>query len=306
MKLWKYIFGLLLLIFAILVIALFQLPDGNLHVIACDVGQGDAILVTYKNIQILTDGGPNNKVLDCLSKHVPFWDREIELVISTHPQKDHYFGLIEVFKRYKVDNYLYNDVKSGNQDYQVLEKDVGSSGVNVIRPYAGQVIRVDVIQLDILNPSGKFETLNPKSETANINDIGIVTLLKYGQFKALFTADVENKISDGLSALSEVEGVNYLKVNHHGSKNGLTQNLLEKIVGGLPRPDPQHESSMNNSEKTNAKVVGVISSGKNNIYGHPHKEILDLLGKYNVKILRTDEMGGVEVITDGGKYWIEK
>ena len=277
MKFWNNIFIFLLMILALIVIALFQLPDSNLHIIACDVGQGDAILVTYKNIQILTDGGPDNKVLECLGKHIPFWDREIELVISTHPQKDHYFGLIEVFKRYKLDNYLYNDIDSGNLDYQVLEKVVGGSGVNVIRPFAGQVIRVGMIYLDILNPPDGFTD-------PNANNIGIVDLLKFGKFKAIFTADVENKISDELSTLSQVEGVNYLKVNHHGSKNGLTQNLLEKL-----RP-----------------VVGVISDGKNNIYGHPHKEILDLLGKYNVKVLRTDEMGDVEVVTDGEKYWVNK
>ncbi len=275
MKVWKYTFILLSLVLSLLFIAIFQVPDENLHIIACDVGQGDAILVVYKNIQILTDGGPNNKVLECLSKHVPFWDRGIELVISTHPQKDHYYGLIEVFKRYKLDNYLYNDIDSGNLDYQVLEKAVGGSGVNVIRPYMGQIIRVGPIQLDILNLSGN-------SETGNTNDMGIVTLLKYDQFKAIFTADVENKISDGLSALSEVEGVNYLKVNHHGSKNGLSEMLVKAL-------NPQ---------------VAVISNGKNNVYGHPHKEILDLLGKYNVKVLRTDEIGDVEFVTDGNKYWL--
>ena len=275
MKVWKYTFILLSLVLSLLFIAIFQVPDENLHIIACDVGQGDAILVVYKNIQILTDGGPNNKVLECLSKHVPFWDRGIELVISTHPQKDHYYGLIEVFKRYKLDNYLYNDIDSGNLDYQVLEKAVGGSGVNVIRPYMGQIIRVGPIQLDILNLSGN-------SETGNTNDMGIVTLLKYDQFKAIFTADVENKISDGLSALSEVEGVNYLKVNHHGSKNGLSEMLVKAL-------NPQ---------------VAVISNGKNNVYGHPHKEILDLLGKYNVKVLRTDEIGDVKFVTDGNKYWL--
>jgi len=274
-KVWKYTFILLSLVLSLLFIAIFQVPDENLHIIACDVGQGDAILVVYKNIQILTDGGPNNKVLECLSKHVPFWDRGIELVISTHPQKDHYYGLIEVFKRYKLDNYLYNDIDSGNLDYQVLEKAVGGSGVNVIRPYMGQIIRVGPIQLDILNLSGN-------SETGNTNDMGIVTLLKYDQFKAIFTADVENKISDGLSALSEVEGVNYLKVNHHGSKNGLSEMLVKAL-------NPQ---------------VAVISNGKNNVYGHPHKEILDLLGKYNVKVLRTDEIGDVKFVTDGNKYWL--
>lgn len=274
-RLYRYIIQFLILIVILEWIAIFQLPDDNLHIIVCDVGQGDAILITYKNIQILTDGGPNNKVLDCLSRYVPFWDHEIELVISTHPQKDHYYGLIEVLKRYKVDNILYNKLEASSPDYKVLEKEVGSGGINVIRPYTGQVLRIGMIYLDILNPPDNFTD-------PNANNIGIVDLLKFGNFKAIFTADVETAISDKLSAISETQGVNYVKVNHHGSKNGLSENLLKAL-------NPQ---------------IAVISDGKNNTYGHPHKEILDLLGKYNVKVYRTDEMGSVEVVTNGESFWI--
>ncbi|MEK7470803.1 MAG: hypothetical protein AAB622_02305 [Patescibacteria group bacterium] len=252
-------------------------PDSNLHVIACNVGQGDAILITFKNIQVLTDGGPNNNVLTCLSNNIPFWDREIELVISTHPQKDHYFGLIEVFKRYKVDNLLYNELEASSPDYQALEKEVGGSGVKVIRPYTGQVIRVGMIHLDIVNPPQGFTD-------PNANNIGIVDVLKFGNFKAIFTADVENAVSDKLALLPEVRNVNYLKVNHHGSKNGHSENLLKAL-------SPQ---------------VAVISVGRNNTYGHPHKEILEMLKKYNIKTYRTDLDGEVEVITNGKDIWREK
>ena len=85
-------------LFAMLIIAVSQLPDGNLHIIACNVGQGDAILITYGNTQILTDGGPDKSVMDCSGKYMPFWDRNIELVISTHPDTDHSTGLVEVLK----------------------------------------------------------------------------------------------------------------------------------------------------------------------------------------------------------------
>ena len=108
----------------------------------------------------------------------------------------------------------------------------------------------------------------------NVNNDGIVTLLNYGKFKALFTADVENEVSDQLSELPEIQNVNYLKVNHHGSKNGMSQRLLDAV-------DPE---------------VAVISSGKKNSYGHPHKEILDMLMKQKVKILRTDQEGDVDYI----------
>ena len=283
MKIWNYIISLLILILAGVTIAIFQLPDNNLHIIACDVGQGDAILAIYKNTQILTDGGPDNKVVSCLGKYLPFWDRNIELVIATHPQKDHFSGLIEVVKRYKVDNILYSKLEVSSPGYKVLEKEVGSGGTNVIRPYTGQVLRIGLIQLDILNSSDEQLPITNFQFSNIVNDMGIVTLLKYGQFKALFTADVENAISDKLSVIREIEGVQYIKVNHHGSKNGLSENLLKAFM----------------------PTLAVISNGRNNVYGHPHKEILGMLEKYKVKVLRTDQMGNVEVVTDGEKYWLK-
>lgn len=55
----------------------FALPDSNLHLVVCDVGQGDAILVKYRSTQVLVDGGPGSKVTQCLSRNLPFWDREL-------------------------------------------------------------------------------------------------------------------------------------------------------------------------------------------------------------------------------------
>jgi len=248
MQIWKYIYTLLLLSLAGLILVIFSIPDNNLHIVACDVGQGDAILITYKNIQILTDGGPNNKVIDCLGKYVPFYDREIELVILTHPQKDHYYGLVEVFKQYKVDTFI-------SSDYQVPE----ISTKNAIQPTRGQIVRLGLISLDILTDQ---------------DEQGVVTLLKYGSFKALFMADMEKEVVG-------IGPVNYIKVNHHGSKNGLTE---DEILSTMPK-------------------IAVISVGKNNTYGHPHQEILDMLQKSNVLAYRTDLDGNVEIVTDGNQFW---
>src|SRR3989344_2631863 len=93
--------------------------DNKLHIVACDVGQGDAILIQKNTTQILIDGGPNQKVLDCLGRHMPFWDRTIEFVILTHPELDHYGGLIDVVKTYNIKTYAHNGTTSGNQSYRV-------------------------------------------------------------------------------------------------------------------------------------------------------------------------------------------
>jgi len=272
----RYFIQFLILLAAGIWLSAFQMPDSALHIIACDVGQGDAILIFKGSTQILVDGGPNNKVLSCLSRYMPFWDREIELVVLTHPERDHYFGLIEVFRRYRVDNFLSNRIASGGQGDGVLEKEVGREGVTHITPDVGKTIRVGLISLDILHPAKDFQG-------KKTNDYSIVTLLKYKEFEALLAGDIEDAISDSIAQNWRNRVVEYIKVPHHGSKNGVSVNLLKAV---MPK-------------------IAVMSVGKNNSYGHPHEEVLEMLKNSNAKLLRTDEMGDVEVVTDGEKIWIE-
>ncbi len=299
MQIWKYINLTLLLCLSVIVIALFQLPDSNLHIVACDVGQGDAILTIYKNIQILTDGGPDKKALNCLGKYLPFWDRDIELVISTHPDADHSTGLIDVIKKYNVGMLLINPIDSGTQTIKALENAVGSRGVKVVNPVEGGEYGLSLIHLDVVNPSheqvdilsekvagSKLGFYKPVEET---NEYSISYVLSFTQhqnsgagFKALFTGDFQNDVSDRIAQNPAVGSVNYIKIPHHGSKHGLSENLLKAT---MPK-------------------VAIISVGKNNRYGHPNSEILDMLSKYGVKIYRTDESGDVEVATDGEKIWV--
>jgi competence protein ComEC len=290
MKFWKYIHFLLLLTLGLIIVAGLQLPDSKLHIIACDVGQGDATLVTHENSQVLIDGGPDSKVLDCLGRYMPFWDRGIELVILTHPDRDHFQGLVEVVKRYKVDTYLYNPVTISKLEYKVLEKEVGRRDLKGIYPHSGQVIRVGMIQLDILAPFEQVTNENNYGSTGeevkevDTNAYSIVSLISFGKFSALLTGDMTKETSDDLVASNAIKSVNYIKIPHHGSKNGLTENLLKAL-----RPN-----------------TATISVSKNNIYGHPHDEIIKMLSDLNVEIYRTDEVGNIEITTDGEKYWVEK
>ena len=74
----------------------------------------------------------------------------------------------------------------------------------------------------------------------------------------------------------------YIKVPHHGSKNGLNQGLLDAV-----KPE-----------------LAVISVGENNRFGHPSSEVLNMLKEAKVEVLRTDEQGDVEVITNGVGWWV--
>jgi competence protein ComEC len=283
MKLWKYIYGFLTLCILLIIICLTELPDNNLHIIACDVGQGDAILITYHDTQILTDGGPDSSVLNCLGRHMPFWDRNIELVISTHPDSDHSTGLTDVIEKYNVDKILINPIDPGTDIYRLLKNDVGSRGVGVINPVEGMNLRLDLIHLDILNPNR--ELVDKKFTVGDDTNVYSITYkLSFKNFSGLFTGDIPPSVSDRLATLSDVEGVDYIKVPHHGSANGLTDNLLK---AAMPK-------------------VAVISVGKKNMWGFPAPAILAMLNNYNVKVFRTDQLGDVEISTDGNEYWLGK
>jgi len=290
---WRYIYGFLGLILLTLVLAIASLPDAKLHLVACDVGQGDAILAVNRDTQVLIDGGADKKVLDCLSRHMPFWDREIEMVILTHPEDDHYGGLIDVFRNYKVTNFLVNAVDSDKNGYQVLKKLVEESGAQVANPTSETSVRMGKLYLDIVwpsegkigeeNNSGRTNVLGAFTTKKDLNTFSVVVNLNFGNFDALLPGDIGPDVIGDILAGGEIHDVEYLKIPHHGSKNGLTPALL---AASTPE-------------------IAVISVGQKNRYGHPNKEILDLLKEKEVKILRTDEVGDIEVLTDGRSWKIE-
>jgi competence protein ComEC len=302
---WKWIFVFLLLCDVALWFVVCIYPDDNLHVIACDVGQGDGILIFKKTTQIIIDGGPGNKMVGCLDRHIPFWDRSIEVVMNTHPQLDHYEGLIDVFKRYSVHYFIANALDASAPEYTLLKEEAGSEGARIVNPRKGMQLIADQIVFTVLNPTADFlaENLQTKdsihgnisssgnedvlglyTSSLDPNEFSIIEKMKYKEFDALFTGDADSIVEHMAVESGELSDIEYLKVPHHGSKNGLTQEVLDAVT-------PE---------------IAIISDGKKNTYGHPHKEILEMLQKADVQILRTDQLGDVEVVSDGVKYWVKK
>ena len=247
-----------------------QLSDKVLKVVFCDVGQGDAIYIrTPGSIDILIDGGPDKKVLNCLSENMPLWDKEIELVFATHPDSDHISGLIEVLRNYRVSSFNTVSASKETKVFSELSNLIKSGKIPYKELTAGDKFR--------LSDGVSINTLWPKSGflSNDTNDFSLVQILKFGNFDLLLTGDISSKILDSLdfSNLS----VKALKLAHHGSKTGTDETTIQKI-----HPE-----------------FAAISAGKNNSYHHPHPSVLSHLKKYNVEYKRTDQSGDIKIVTHG-------
>ena len=229
-----------------------QWPDGKLHVVFCDVGQGDGTLVVLGSFQALVDTGPSEeKLFACLGKNMPFWDRRIDLVFLSHSDNDHVGALSGLEKRYIV-------------------------GKVIDKPRSDDIFRYGNLVFDILK--GSDPVVNSVMEGGSAtNEQSVVMETLYDKFSVLFTGDIDISselamVDSGVLRLSSV-----LKVSHHGSKYGSSIEFLNKV-----RP-----------------ALAVISVGTNNTYGHPNGDTLIRLDGVGAKLLRTDKMGTVSVVSDG-------
>ncbi len=273
----KHIFtGLALLFFANVFawLVVYDLENQNLEVNFFDIGQGDGIFIeTPKSYQILIDGGPDSTFLEKLGKEMPFWDRTIDLVVLTHPEHDHIAGLIEVLKRYKVSFVLWTGILRDTGEYREWKRLLENNDLTVKIARLGQRITTPEVFIDVLYP---FESLYGQ-EVKNTNDSSVALRLVHDNNTFLFTGDLGKSIERKLVKNGLVITTDILKVGHHGSKTSTSKELLEALT---PK-------------------IAVVSSGKENRYGHPCQEVLDILEKYGITVLRTDQSGDIKIVSDG-------
>jgi len=274
-KLIPVLIGILFLANILAWIVVFDLNQPQLlEVSFFDVGQGDSIFIeTPENHQILIDGGPDATVLEKLGEEMPFWDREIDLVILTHPDFDHLNGLIEVLKSYKVDNILWAGVIADGEGYNEWLNAVEEEKARVIITQKGQKIKSNEVYLEIIYP---FESLNGKI-TENTNNSSIVGRLVFGKNSFLFPGDIYKSIEKEITDKNGDLDSDVLKISHHGSKYSSNEDFIKEV----------------------SSEIAVISVGKDNKYGHPHQETLETLEKYGIKILRTDINGDIKIFSNG-------
>ena len=189
MRYFVILFIVLISVSALFFYQFFRINDGKLHLVFCSVGQGDAIFVrTPKGSDILIDGGPDNSVLNCLSKHMPFWDRDLELVILTHPHQDHFYGLFSVFKNYKVTSFATENLQNKSVGFNAFLDLVKTQKTPTRFILSLDKFKLkDGIELDIVGPTEEFlKATSPQGTIGESSEFGSVeTLIKYKDFSAL-------------------------------------------------------------------------------------------------------------------------
>lgn len=234
-------------------------------IIFLNVGQGDAILIMQGNHQVLIDGGRSGReLLARIGRHVPFWDREIEAVIATHPDADHIGGLPALLRTYRVTQVMTTGAESETETSRLFQEAIRErTGGPPLRLFRGG---------EIVLPKGGVLTVEyPLAPISGVvagdtNEGSIVARFTYGETSFLLTGDLPREES----VLPDEASVTVLKVAHHGSKHSSSATFLNQI-----RPKE-----------------AVISVGENS-YGHPDLGVLARLETIGAIIRRTDQIGDV-------------
>jgi competence protein ComEC len=261
-----------------LFIGIYKNHNNYLKVVFLDVGQGDSIYIEAPNgKQILIDGGPDAKLLSSLAKVMPFSDRSIDMIVATHPDMDHIGGFPLLIDTYEVSSIIENGGTSDSKIYSSLENKIIKNNIKKYIAKRGMHIILDDkrnIYFDIIFPDRDVTKLDS-------NDASIVGKLVYGKNSFMFTGDATT-YTENLIGWNENDNIlksDILKLGHHGSRTSSGLSWL-KIV--------------------NPKIA-IISAGKNNRYGHPHKELLDRLSFLHIPFLSTAEVGNIIFESDGTK-----
>lgn len=249
-----------------------EIPDGEIVVHFIDVGQGDAeLIMTSDGKTVLIDSGtPESRtVLTGYLKEQGV--KKIDYFVLTHPHADHIGGAAAVLDAFDVVNVIMTDAPTTTSTYKKVLQKIDEKDCGVIFAEAGKEYSLGEAKITILGPVSDYSD--------DLNNTSIVLRLTYGRTVFMFTGDAEKKAEQDMLTKFPASyfRADVLKLGHHGSSNSTSDGWFFAV-------SPEY---------------AVISCGRNNDYGHPHREILSLLKKNGTTYFRTDTDGSIVMSSDG-------
>lgn len=256
-----------------------EAPTQYLTVAFLDIGQGDAIYIESPvHNRMLIDAGPPRAIMGKLSALVPFYTRTIDTALITNPDADHYSGFLDILHSYSINCVIEPGTNSDTERYAALEKEIASKHIPKILARRGQIFH--------LGGGADVKILFPDRDVSKLptNEGSIIAELTYGSTSVMFTGDAPTSIENYEAAIGSTSiKSDILKIAHHGSKNSTSELFYQTV-------NPKY---------------AVISVGKNNRYGHPHKETIDLLNKLRIPYFLTSKEGTITLTSDGKLFTIQ-
>ena len=241
--------------------------SANVTIKFIDVGQGEAILIALSEKTMLIDAGPTGSAPKIAQVLQELGRNKIDYLVATHPDEDHIGGMADVISSTQIGTIYAPNKTNNTATYRKFLAAIQNNNLQITLAEAGTIIdQTDSYKLEILWP--KKDANFPET-----NDYSIIIKLTVGNKMFLFTGDAPTS-----AILDSNPGhIDVLKLSHHGSRTGTTEQLVRKL----------------------SPTYAVVSYALDNSYGHPMQSVLNALRKHSVEIWGTGANGTITITCDG-------
>jgi competence protein ComEC len=255
-------------------------PPAGWLIVACDVGQGDALAIAAGRHQaVVVDAGPDPIAVDrCLHE---LGVTRIPLLILSHSHLDHVGGISGVLHDRRVEVAVTSPLNEPLSGHRLAADVLARTGVTLREVGAGTTFVVgppgSQVRVDVLGPSRLFQ-----GTRSDPNNNSVVLRVTVSGRRILMPGDAEVEAQDELLAAGTDLHADILKVPHHGSAYS----------------DPAFLNAVHAS-------IALVSVGRDNDYGHPSPLLIAELARLGVPLRRTDLDGDIAVVQSRGRLFTE-